>query len=55
MEVVGRVFRPGDHQEKGSKPENMKWFPGDRRGPCGFECEYLVVPLKEIRKKRASD
>lgn len=38
MEVMGRVVWAGDHQEKGSKPETMKQFPGDRKGRYGFEC-----------------
>lgn len=52
MEVVRKVLWAGDHQEKGSKPENMRWFPDDRKGKHGLECEYLDVPLKEIGEQR---
>lgn len=38
MGVLGRMVWAGDHQEKGSKPGNMRWFLGDRKGRYAFEC-----------------
>ena len=38
MGVAERVVWAGDHQEKGSKPKTMSWFPSDRKGRYGFEC-----------------
>lgn len=52
MEVVGKVVWARDHQEKVSKPENMRWLPDDRKGKYGFKCEYLDAPLKEIGEQR---
>ena len=46
MGVVGRMVWAGDHQEKGSKPEMVRWFPGDRKDRNSFECWVSGYPIK---------
>ena len=46
MGVVGRMVWPGDHQEQGSKPEMVRWFPGDRKDRNSFECWVSGCPIK---------
>lgn len=38
MEVVGRVV----WADKNSKPENVRWLPGDGKWRYSFECEHWM-------------